>query len=180
MSPCSNAHPSPRRLPGLMRSRISRAVWAAPLALACTVGKCEMPPSELQRVIKSMPSGPLTMKRSGGTLIAEYCPDNTCEVIQVKAQSSVDAAYPLLAGYFYYFSTYTYLEEWRRDKNIESALAQSLLQSKTGRCPYQGKDLVRCELISLNSGKGRVTILDIRYDEGRKTSLQLNIQEALK
>lgn len=98
---------------------------------------------------------------------AEYCPDNTCEVIRTRTKGMSRARFEALAwSYLVHFSTYVYLDDWRASDDVQRLTDISLRRNATSGCATSvGSGLARCELESALASSA-LEVIFVRFDEG--------------
>jgi len=133
--------------------------------------------TDLERVLGSAPVAPIKVQGSGEFTWAEYCPDNTCEVIRRRQRLGKKPFSGLALAYFFYFSEYAYLEEWRTPA-IKDRVDQTL-RAIAGNCTELiDKELARCMLLEANRS-GAIQLMYVRYDEGKVLTGRLDFLEKI-
>jgi hypothetical protein len=130
----------------------------------------------VQELTKGFPQS-VAVKNNGRLL--EFCPDNTCNGFvtsgNVTAATLKDFAYL----YVYFFSDFTYLEEWRHTDEAKKTAELLLAQPESRSCRNTDRrEAARCVLRDL-SRNGRIRLIFIRYDEGERSAVRENIAEKL-
>ena len=142
-------------------------------------GSTELPSVSL---LLNMPSGPPKLRREKKYLVAEYCPDNTCDILKVPQTVGLDKLDALVVAYFYYISTYYELAEWRRDSNLLQAVDPYIRAGGFTACKraeLKGRELAGCELRSRVSAGG-IRFYFSRDDEGFKAMDEVSADDALR
>jgi hypothetical protein len=131
-------------------------------------------------ILRSMPSGAVRFYSGPKFIWAEYCPDNTCDVIRTSANVSKKQFGVLVGAYFYYFSKYTYLAEWQHDLSVGERVEKSLLSLRGGDClSASGRELARCEMLRWNKNHP-IQVIFVRFDEQGHESQRLGLEDVLQ
>lgn len=164
----------------IQSSRLLASLSAAILCSASLAGP-RATQTEADILLESTPSMPARASHSVKYLWVEYCPDNTCDVIRTRKNANVDDFKILAVAYFFYFSPFEYLKEWKTDVEIRRVLNTKLadLGSRNACSALEGKELARCRLSELERRSG-LQILFVRYDEGTRRSMSIPTNEALQ
>ena len=130
----------------------------------------------LQQLTKGFPKS-VELKNNGRLL--EFCPDNTCDGFvtsgNVTAATLKDFAYL----YIYFFSDFTYLEEWRNADEAKKTAESVLSKPDYRNCRNESsREAARCVLRDL-SRNGRIRLIFVRYDEGERHAGRESIADKL-
>jgi hypothetical protein len=132
--------------------------------------------SEPHALLNSAPAAAIKVSVGRNTSWAEYCPDNTCDVIRFRRKVDKRWLATLAVAYFFYFSDYSYLRDWRNAEN--TTRADVLLNAGARSCgPAEGRGLARCLL--LKARQAGLESLFIRYDEGKTIVQKVDLLEQL-
>jgi hypothetical protein len=145
----------------------------ATLCLACGVlpAIAQMSSIDAYERLQSVPQGPIQLGYARGMSWAEYCPDETCDVIRTRRQINETMLARLALAYFYYASNYSYLRSWKEDESLKRQVDAFLDSQDGSRCSASaGRARSICILRSLADAY-HLEILLIRHDE-HKTSVQ--------
>ena len=135
-------------------------------------------PRDWQQFLDSAPSAPVKLNAGKKISWAEYCPDNTCDVIRVRRSIDRLRLSVLAVSYFFYFSDYTYLEDWRSPSNV--AFANDFLKENSQQCgAAEGREMARCLLLNAHKSDG-LEVIFIRYDEGKAMVQKIDLDAELK
>lgn len=155
---------------------LSAVLIAARLVIAAPVAKAVA----MDGVLKSIPDGSAKIFRSKNYIWAEYCKDNTCDVIRSKSKIPTKMFGDLASAYYYYFSRYEYLEEWQKVPAVAKSIDENLRSTGNGVChTLAGKELARCRLEQSGHQFG-LRIFFIRFDEAVSARVEIPMEEALR
>jgi hypothetical protein len=130
----------------------------------------------VKQITASFPDS-IELKNKGRLL--EFCPDNTCHGFSASANVSVTALKDFAYLYIYFYSDYYALPEWRGKEEVKEAVQRVLSKPEYRQCKNESsREAARCVLLSL-SRNGRIKLLFIRYDEGRRNVVQESISRQL-
>ncbi|MEI2454446.1 hypothetical protein [Lysobacter firmicutimachus] len=77
--------------------------------------------------MRSVPPGDsIRFGRSGDRRWAEYCPDNTCERIEVDAKASRANFERFFVGYLWRAGSYLHLKDWQRRYGLGAEVRERL------------------------------------------------------
>jgi len=111
---------------------------------------------------------------------AEYCPDETCEVIRTRRPISRAEISGFALSYFFYVSDYSYLEAWKSNASVKEAADIFLNSHEQVRCsPKSGREYSICMLRDI-ADKHQIEILFVRHDERRVTVRRLERDAAIR
>lgn len=155
-----------------MRSVVARGL------IAWCVMSCVSYPSdalggspEYEHQLQGVPHGPIQLGHVKGVSWAEYCPDETCELVRTRRPIEREALGWLALSYFYYVSEYSYLQSWRENELRKAQVDSFLMKWTSEQCPaVAGRARSICALRSL-AEIYQLEILVIRHDE-KKTRVQ--------
>jgi hypothetical protein len=146
------------------------------LFFLCSVMQAQQTPDPLKQVAKGFPKS-ITLKNKGRLI--EFCPDNTCDGFVGSKNVSAAELKSFAYLYVYYFSDFTYLEEWRSKQQSKSTAEHLLARSEFKGCKESNlRNKARCSLLFL-SRNDRIKLIFIRYDEGARNVVPRNIAEEL-
>lgn len=149
---------------------LSSLIAASVMAMATDSGK----------YLASLPEGPVVVERGNNYWSVNYCPDNTCDLIQVSTSLKEDEVRSLALGFFIYFSGYIYLNQWQEEARRNESMQMELRLLSTPRCHFRdGKQLVKCRFRELAS-KGKLKVFFVRFDEGKRSAKQLRLSDVLQ
>ena|SRR5215468_7527078 len=81
--------------------------------------------------------------------------------------------------YVYFYSDYTFLDEWRGEEEAKSTADQILAKPQYRNCKNESsREEARCVLRELSIG-GRVKLIFVRYDEGERHAVLKKLSERL-
>ncbi|WP_157753822.1 hypothetical protein [Lysobacter capsici] len=149
-----------------MRIVLQAALIGLSLALSLGVQSKEL--TDATRFIATSPaSDAIEFKSTKKFQSAEYCPDNTCEVVRAPGSVSDAEFKKFYAAYLFYVSSYNYLINWRADDKAQSQARHILSALKGNSCGPGSADYVKCSLKAFIQKNG-VTGSFVRHDEGTK------------
>jgi hypothetical protein len=109
----------------------------------------------------------------------EFCPDNTCHGFVASRGVSVAVLKDFAYLYVYFFSQYIYLPEWRMHPESKDAARRVLSKPQYYTCKSDSdREAARCVLLDL-SRHGRIKLIFIRYDEGRRNVVPQDVSKEL-
>lgn len=115
----------------------------------------------------------LRIKNHGRLL--EFCPDGTCDGFVVSGTMPISTLKDFAYLYEYYFSDYTFLDEWRGSAKAKNTAESVLSKPEYSGCKGDvGREAARCVLLSLSRG-GRVKLIFVRYDEGERNVVRRDL-----
>ena len=127
-----------------------------------------------------VPNGPIKLYPTATSTRAEYCPDNTCDVIKFKGHITPKTFSAIALAYYFHFSRYSYLAEWQRDKELGAKIDTLLRENAHLECrELSGRSLAECELRVTARGS-RVELYFVRYSEGAKSIQKISFSEAIR
>ena len=148
--------------------RIVRQAALIGVSLALSLGVQSKEVTDAALFIKASPaSDSIEFKSTKRNQSAEYCPDNTCEVVRARGSVSAAEFKKFYAAYLFYVSSYNYLTNWRADNEAQSQARDSLSSLKGNSCGASSADYVKCSLKTFIQKNG-VTGSFVRHDEGTK------------
>jgi hypothetical protein len=111
--------------------------------------------------------------------LLEFCPDGTCDGFVTTGNMSVPTLKDFAYLYIYFFSDYTFLDEWRSKEDAKNTAEHILSKPKYRSCKNENsREAARCVLRDLSKG-GRVKLIFVRYDEGERRGVPKNLAERL-
>jgi len=151
----------------LLKPVLAGLLWASPHP-ACAV--------DVAALLRSAPPGDsIRFGRSGERRWAEYCPDNTCERIEVDAKATLADFERFFVGYLWRAGAYLRLRDWRRHDGL-GAEVRGRLKSLAGRhCASQDVDCALLWFARRYRARGEF----IRYDEGGRSVGPFSLTEAI-
>lgn len=130
----------------------------------------------MKRISKAFPDT-VAIKNKGHLL--EFCPDGTCDGFVTTGNMSVTTLKDFAYLYVYFFSDYTYLDEWRGKEEAKNTAERILSKPEYRNCKNENtREAARCILSDLSKG-GRVKLIFVRYDEGERHAVPKNLAERL-
>jgi len=124
-------------------------------------------------------SFPKSIQYKNNGKLLEFCPDNTCHGFSASGTVSKSTLGEFAFLYIYYFSDYYALPEWRAKEQVKETADHVLSKPSYRRCRKEsGKESARCILLNLSS-QGRIKLLFIRYDEGKRNVVPEDIRQQL-
>lgn len=136
--------------------------------------------SEYEHQLKVVPDGPIRLAQARGVSWAEYCPDQTCDVIRTRRPIDRAKLAGLALSYYFYVSEYSYLRPWKEDEQIKKQVDVFLESQAAGRCDAAiGRGRSICAL-RLLADAYKVEILFVRHDERKTTVQRLSPGETIK
>jgi hypothetical protein len=130
----------------------------------------------LKQLTKSFPDT-VEIKNKGRLL--EFCPDGTCDGLVTSGNVSVSTLKDFAYLYEYFFSDYTFFDEWRRMDEAKKTADLVLVKPEYHSCKNENsREAARCVLRDL-SRNGKIRLIFIRYDEGERHVVRRNIAEQL-
>jgi len=155
-------------------TRILVFLVLCPLLAAQAPGVGERDSDPLVVLTESFPKS-VEYKNHGKLL--EFCPDNTCDGFSASPDVSKAALRDFSFLYEYYFSDYYALPEWRDREQPKKTAERVLSKPAYGSCRKETpKESAGCVLLNLSS-HGRIKLLFIRYDEGKRNVVPEDIRE---
>jgi len=146
----------------------------ATISTASAAGDTRTDP--MQQLTKGFPKS-VELKNHGRLL--EFCPDNTCDAFVTSAAVTVATLKDFAYLYVYYFSDFTYLDEWRNTDEARKTAEEILGQSAYRTCKNENsREAARCILKDL-SRNGRIRLIFVRYDEGERNVVREDLAEKL-
>jgi len=130
----------------------------------------------MKQLSKTFPDT-VAIKNKGRLL--EFCPDGTCDGFVTAGNMSVPTLKDFAYLYVYFFSDYTFLDEWRSKEEAKNTAGQILAKPQYKNCKNENShEAARCVLRDLSKG-GRVKLIFVRYDEGERHAVPKNLAERL-
>jgi hypothetical protein len=125
-------------------------------------------------------SFPGSIKINEKKRLLEFCADNSCDGFSASNDVSISTLKDLAYLYIYYFSDYlVYLPGWRKRAETRIAAEHVLSRPEYSGCKNENdRNAARCVLFHL-SRNGRIKLLFIRYDEGERGAMTMDIVNAL-
>jgi hypothetical protein len=158
----------------------NRVVWALILCVCCllplSAQSADTASDPMKQLSKAFPDT-VAIKNKGRLL--EFCPDGTCDGFVTTGNMPVPTLKDFAYLYVYFFSDYTYLDEWRSSEEAKKTADQILAKPQYRNCKNENsRDAARCVLRDLSKG-GRVKLIFVRYDEGERHAVPKNLAERL-
>jgi hypothetical protein len=121
--------------------------------------------------------GSVKLKNNGRLL--ELCPDNTCDGFVVSGTLSVSTLKDFAYLYEFFFSDFVYMDEWRTKPEAKDTAQKVLSKTEYRNCASNnGHEAARCVLLNL-SRDGRIKLIFVRYDEGTRGVVPMDIKKEL-
>jgi hypothetical protein len=122
---------------------------------------------------------PDTIEIKNNAHLLEFCPDGTCDGFVVSGNISVVTLRDFAFLYEYFFSDYTYLGEWRARSDSRNAAGRVLSKEEYQGCKHDmDQETARCVLSNL-SRNGRIRLIFVRYDEGERHAVRMDLAKQL-
>ena len=122
---------------------------------------------------------PNTIEIRNKSHLLEFCPDGTCDGFVVSGSMPEVTLRDFAFLYEYFFSDYTYLGEWRVRQDARNAAGKVLSKEEYHDCKHDtDQETARCVLSNL-SRNGRVRLIFVRYDEGERHVVQMDLAKQL-
>lgn len=130
--------------------------------------------------LETIPESPVIMERGHAYWSIQYCPDNTCDLLQISTAVNENDVQRLALGFFVYFSSYIYLNQWQEETRRNEAVQMEIRRLSNATCSIQNtKQLVECRLRELSSTR-KLEIFFIRFDEGERKVTRLHLSDILQ
>lgn len=111
--------------------------------------------------------------------LLEFCPDGTCDGFVVTGSMPVNTLRDFAYLFEYFFSDYTYLDEWRARPGPRNAVGRVLSKPEYRDCKRNtARETARCILVDL-SRDDHVKLIFVRYDEGERHSVPMDLAKQL-
>ena len=150
------------------------------LILAVSFLGCESKPKETEvTALQSLQKvfGESVAVKKNGSLIIEFCPDNTCEIFRTPNTNALEPISDFAYLYLFFVSQYYYLTDWK--KNPEAKIIAIDILKRNRACPEtQEKAWGNCVLKSLSS-KHSIKVAFVRYDEQVRSEESINLEAEL-
>jgi hypothetical protein len=122
----------------------------------------------------------VVQRRTPTVAWAEYCPDQTCDVVRTRHRIKNEDLQGFALAYFFLVSEYTYLDEWKRNDQLKEEVKNFLKSKSKKRCEnFNDREQSLCNLRALAEAY-RIEFIFIRHDEGRLHIQRLSSDEAIK
>jgi hypothetical protein len=130
-------------------------------------GAAKAQAGSIDDLFASAPAGPIRIGHAHGYVWAEYCPDETCDVVRTRSKVSRRDFEMLALSYFLYASEYIYLREWKNRAETKAQAEATFAEYDARVCSTEpGEARAKCVLKALASAYD-VEVLFIRRDERR-------------
>lgn len=137
-------------------------------------------PNDLSSELLSTPAASIKIASARGFRWAEYCPDETCEVLRVPMRVSAEALTEMTLLYFFYVAEYEYLRAWREKDDLREKLEKFLQLTRPRECnEVLSRALAICVLRNFQK-KNAMKILFVRHDEGKVIVQSVDADAQLK
>jgi hypothetical protein len=151
-------------------------VQAGPAQQGATVETGNVPFDPMKELAITFPD---TIKIKDSAHLLEFCPDGTCDGFVVSGSMTVSTLRDFVYLYEYFFSDYIYLSEWRSRLGARSAAERVLSKPEYRGCKHDtDQQSARCVLVNL-SRNGRVRLIFVRYDEGERHVVRMDLAKQL-
>jgi len=145
-----------------------------PLLVAQAIGGGER---EFDPLVVLTASFPKSVEYKNHGKLLEFCPDNTCHGFSASGDVSKATLSDFAFLYVYYYSDYYALPEWRAKEQAKNTAEQVLSKQVYRSCRKETpRESAGCVLLTLSS-HGRIKLLFIRYDEGKRNVVPEDIRE---
>ena len=122
---------------------------------------------------------PNTVEIKNNARLLEFCPDGTCDGFVVTGSMPVATLRDFAFLYEYFFSDYAYLGAWRAQQDARNAAGRVLSKEEYRDCKHDtDQQTARCVLSNL-SRNGRVRLIFVRYDEGERNVVRMDLAKQL-
>jgi hypothetical protein len=153
-----------------------RQVQAGPAQRGATVETGNAPFDPMKELAITFPD---TIKIKNSAHLLEFCLDGTCDGFVVSGSMPVATLRDFAYLYEYFFSDYIYLGEWRARKEARNAAERVLSKPEYRGCKHiTDQKTARCVLVNLSSN-GRVRLIFVRYDEGERHVVHMDLAKQL-
>ncbi len=130
----------------------------------------------IKQLSKTFPDT-VAIKNKGHLL--EFCPDGTCDGFVASGSVSLPTLKDFAYLYVYFFSDYTFLDEWRGKEESRDTAKGVLSKPQYSSCKNEdSREAARCVLRDLSKGE-KVKLIFVRYDEGERHAVFKNLAERL-
>ncbi len=137
-------------------------------------------PNGLSSELVSTPIASIEIASARGVRWAEYCPDETCEVLRVPVRVSAEALAEVALLYFFYVAEYEYLRVWKEKDDLREKLEKLLQRARSTECnEVTSRALAICVLRNFHK-KNAMQILFVRHDEGKVVVQSIDADAQLK
>jgi hypothetical protein len=113
-------------------------------------------------------------------LIIEFCPDNTCDMFEANKQILPETFVDFVYIYLYFFSDYYVLDEWRTSAEEILMVGNILKRPSYSLCKKSTPGETASCLLRYLSQKNKIRLYSIRYDEGTRNVVRLDVQKETK
>lgn len=111
--------------------------------------------------------------------LAEYCPDNTCEVFRSDNKRAEPSVADFAFLYLYYVSDYAALSEFRKSPEATRAAERLLNQLGKRACTKASRvETIKCVVRHLGRHHD-ISLLFVRYDEQVRNEVPKSLEEEL-
>lgn len=147
------------------------------VASACAVGAQTAGPQQtpfdpLRQITTGFPKS-IELKNKGKLL--EFCPDNTCDGFITQESVPLPTLRDFAYLYIYFFSDYTYLEDWRATDGARNTAERVLSKPEYRNCKKDtSRESARCILLDL-AQNGKIKLIFVRYDENQRNVVPRNL-----
>jgi hypothetical protein len=102
----------------------------------------------------------------------EFCPDNTCDFIEARKSTPMEAILDFGFLYVYFFSDFYVLKDWRI-KDEPTVTSKAILEKLEYMSCKQGSDQEKALCILRKLSKDyQIQIYDVRYDEKERNTVR--------
>lgn len=131
----------------------------------------------LSQVTKGFPG---SIKFDEKQRLLEFCPDkDSCDGFAAQSTVPVGTLKDFAYLYIYFFSGYYDLPQWRARPEAKDVAEAVLLKPEYSKCRRDTSiEAARCVLLELSHG-GRIKLLFVRYDEGRRNVVHEDVAKEL-
>lgn len=149
---------------------------SAPNSQATKVDSPEGQFDPLKQITANFPD---SIKIKNKARLLEFCPDGTCDGFVVGGSMPVGTLKDFSYLFVYFFSDYTFLDEWRAHQDAKNIADRILSKPEYHNCKNDSsRDSARCVLLDLTS-KAKIKLIFVRYDEGERHAVPREITELL-
>lgn len=131
-------------------------------------------------LLTALPEGSVKMTRENTVWLVQYCPDNTCDLLEISTSVNEQDVQRLALGFFVYYSSYLYLKIWQENARRDEAIQKEIHYLTNEMCPAQSvKQLVDCRFRELMATR-KLAVFYVRFDEGERAAIRLRLDDVLR
>ncbi len=118
----------------------------------------------------------LTIK-TDDKMIIEYCPDNTCDVMAMDGRNNENILADFAYLYLFFGSNYSYLLEWKNNEDTKQHLFSILRKYTSVEWAKLDDNKKAQRVLNQLSSQYGITVSFVRYDEGAKYAVPINLED---